>query len=449
MSRGAPLCAGLLLASVGLAEPTGEAVDRFELSGVQRTRYETLDPTFRRGLGPSDHVLALRTSLNFDVNLEKLELFAEIMDSRAELNDAESYVNTTVVNALEPIQAYVAWRSDGVFQDGGESVLRAGRMTIDLGKRRLLARNGYRNTVDSFLGVDWAWHGKDGRSARAFYFVPMRPLPSDLDALLDNEFELDRATRSGGLLGLYYQLPPLAEGSVLEAYVLDYRVNPADATAAADLLTTGIRAYRPAARDRWSYEAEAVLQTGESGGTLAGVTRPDLEHSAHFLHLEAGYTFDVPSAPTLVVQYDLASGDEDPADATIERFNTLFGDRRFDTGPTGIYGAFVRSNLDALGVRLTFRPKPRWQGMLHYADYRLAESRDGWIGTGWRDSTGEAGRSVGRQLEGSFAWTAIENRLTIETGFAELELGRFAKDVQGAAFRGNPSYFYASVTTTF
>ncbi len=432
-----------------MAQTPADPPDRFEFSGSQRTRYETLDPVFRPNLSASDQVLALRTSLYFDVKLEKLQVFAEIMDSRAELNDAGSFVNGTVVNVLEPIQAHVAWRADDVFQGGGQSVLRAGRMTLDVGKRRLLSRNVYRNTVDNFLGVDWAWRGKDGRNARVLYFVPMRPLTNDRDDLLANEFELDRATRNAGLLGLYYQLPPFADGSVLEAYAFDFHVDPAEAAAAADLLTAGIRAYRPAARGRWNYEVEAVLQTGESGGTFAGVTRPDLTHRAHFLHLEAGYAFDLPSAPNLMVQYDLASGDEDPADATIERFNTLFGDRRFDTGPTGIYGAFARSNLDALGVRLTFRPKPRWQCMLHYADYELAEARDGWIGAGWRDPTGQAGRSVGRQLEGSLTWTAIEDRLTIETGFAQLWLGRFAEQVQGPAFRGDPSYFFAAVTTTF
>lgn len=448
IARYAPLCAGLLLAGACLAQPAGEAPERFEFSGVQRTRYETLDPTFRAGLSPSDQVLALRTSLNFGVNLEKVQLFAEIMDSRGELNDAGSYVNS-IVNVLEPIQAYVAVRGHNVFRNGAESVLRVGRMTLDLGKRRLMSRPNYRNIVDSFLGADWAWRDKDGRNARVLYYVPMRPLPADRTEILANEFELDRAVRNAGLLGLFYQLPPFTDGSVLETYAFDYRVDAADPAAAVDLLTAGMRAYRPATRGRWNYEVETILQSGESGSTVAGVARSDLTHRAHFVHVEAGYVFDLPSAPNLVVQYDLASGDEDPTDATIERFNTLFGDRRFDTGPTGIYGAFARSNLDGLGVRLTFRPKPRWQSMLHYAEYDLAEARDSWVGTGWRDVTGNAGRSVGRQFEGSFTWAAIENRLTVETGFARIKLGRFAKDVQGAAFLGDPSYFYASVTTTF
>jgi hypothetical protein len=87
--------------------------------------------------------------------------------------------------------------------------------------------------------------------------------------------------------------------------------------------------------------------------------------------------------------------------------------------------------------------------MLSYRSLRLESARDGWIGSGWRDATGAAGRSIGRHLEGSFTWTAIPDRLSFETGFANLWAGRFAEQTAGAAFRGDPQYFYAGLTTTF
>ena len=64
-------------------------------------------------------------------------------------------------------------------------------------------------------------------------------------------------------------------------------------------------------------------------------------------------------------------------------------------------------------------------------------------------SAGQAGRSIGRQLEGSFTWNAIPNRLTFESGFAQLTAGRFFRETAGAAFRGDPMYVYTMVTTTF
>jgi hypothetical protein len=151
----------------------------------------------------------------------------------------------------------------------------------------------------------------------------------------------------------------------------------------------------------------------------------------------------------LVFQYDRATGDDDPADGKVGRFNTLFGARRFDFGPTGIYGIAARANIESPGVRLNFRPAPRWQAMLGYRAFSLDAARDAWVGSGWRDASGTAGRSIGRQLEGSFTWTAIPDRVTVETGFAHLWSGRFAKETAGTAFRGDPEYFYASVTTSF
>jgi hypothetical protein len=416
---------------------------RFQLSGTHRTRYESLDPQFRAGFGNSDQALSLRTSLSFDLALNHLRLFGEIIDSRAQLNDAGSFVNGTVVNSFEPVQAYLAWQA-------GNSTVRVGRMTLDLGKRRLVARNRFRNTINSFIGVDWSWHSAEGRSARAFHFAPMQALPSDLDGLLGNDFELDRSTRGTALTGVFYQPAPFADQQSLELYLLHYQLDPNnDPTAAADLVTAGLRAYRTPAPGQWTYEGEAMVQKGESGGTFEGTPRPDLRHRAYFLHLEIGYAFDLPWAPTVLLQFDRASGDENPVDGHVERFNTLFGSRRFDFGPTGIYGVAARGNLESPGVRLTVQPAPRWQGMLSYRDLRLAESRDAWIGSGLHDPSGGAGDSIGRHLEASFPWAVVDDRLTLETGFAKLWAGPFVERTSGAAFRGDPQYFYAGVSVNF
>ena len=275
--------------------------------------------------------------------------------------------------------------------------------------------------------------------------------PSDTASQLDNDVALNHTMRATHLIGAYYQLPPLADKSVVETYLFDYDVDPPqnNLAAAAHWLTVGARAYRTPKLGGWGYEAEAVWETGRAGGTVHSVAHSNLEQDAFFLHLETGYAFDTRLKPTLLVQYDYASGDKDPNDLTIGRFNTLFGARRFDFGPTGIYGPIARSNIDTPGLRLTLTPKTRWQSMFAYRWLFLAEARDQWVGSGWSDPTGKSGRTIGKQLESSFTWTAIPNRLSVEPGFAYLELGRFARQVQGAAFRGDPLYFYLSITTTF
>ena len=439
----------LACVALGLARTCVVAQDStggtFEFAGSQRTRYENLDPQYRAGasFSDSDQALALQTIVTFDWRRGGFEVFGEIMDSRTELNDEGSFTNFATTNALEPVQAFVAWRHGG-------NTLRAGRVTQDLGKRRFVARNRYRNTVSSFTGVDWTWRGEDRGSVHAFYWVPMRTLPSDAESVLDNEAEIDRGARGTTLKGVFYQLPELANGHRLETYLLDLDIDPAeDLALAVDHTSLGARVYRSPRPGQWNYEVEALLQRGDSGGVVGGAPRSDLDHRASFLHLEFGYAFDRPWAPNLMFQYDYASGDEDPGDLRDERLNTIFGARRFDFGPTGIYGIVARGNLDSPGARLTFKPAPRWQTMFSYRWLKLAEARDAWVGSGWRDPTGAAGRSIGEQLEGSFLWSVIPDRLSLDLGFAHWWAGRFAKQTAGAAFRGDAQYFYAAVTTNF
>jgi hypothetical protein len=184
----------------------------------------------------------------------------ELLDSRAELNDAGSFVNNTVVNSLEPLQAYVAWASRQTEPRGVVQSLRVGRMTLDLGKRRVMSRNRFRNTVNNFVGADWQRRTGDGGSLHAFYLMPMRHLPTDRESLLDNEFELDRAARDTAVFGFFYQLPELEAGNFLEAYALAYEARMADPATATDLFSIGARGYRPPKPGRWHYEVEAVAQ---------------------------------------------------------------------------------------------------------------------------------------------------------------------------------------------
>jgi hypothetical protein len=444
------LFALLAVTPTGLAQTAGDDAQTrqvVELRGSHRARYERVAPQYRAGLGGSDTVLALQTSLVLDAGWKRASFIGEILDARAELNDKDS-IFSGVVNTLEPIQTYFTWR---LGDDGGdsESSLRVGRMTIDLGKRRLLARSNFRHAVASFSGADWQWQNTRGTRARTFYVIPMRALPSTPAELLDNDAELDRGARDASLWGAYYLSAPQADRTQIEVslLMLDAPKGTGDMPPL-DVQTLSARVFRPVARSGINYEIEGGIQRGESTA-LQNNTLRLLDHDAYYAHAEIGYAFDVKWTPNLLLQYDTASGDDDPADARTERFNPLFGERRFDTGPTGIYGAFQRSNIASPGVRLTFSPAPRWRAMIAYRGYRLESARDAWVGAGWRDATGQSGRSLGRQLESSFTWTTIPDRLSIETGFAHAHSGRFVEQTAGAAFRGAPRYFYAAITTNF
>ena len=420
-----------------------------ELRGLHRARYERLSPQYRAGLGGSDTVLALQTSLVLEANWPKLSFMGELLDARAELNDSDS-VFAGVVNTLEPIQTYLTWKiGDASNDDGSQSSLRVGRLTMDLGKRRLLARSNFRHAVASFAGADWQWQNSRGTRLRAFYVVPMRTLPATSAELLDNDAELDRGARDTVLSGAYYLSAPGTNLRQLELSFLKLdSANGAGEIAPQDIDTWSMRVFRPVERSRINYEIEAGIQRGDSA---AGQSNPLvwLEHDAYYAHAEIGYAPDLAWTPNILLQYDVASGDRDPTDNKNERFNPLFGERRFDTGPTSIYGAFQRSNIASPGVRVTFNPAPRWRAMVAYRDFKLDAARDAWVGSGWRDPTGQAGSSLGRQLEGSATWNALADRLTIEAGLAHTHMGRFARQTAGAAFRGSPDYFYAGLAVNF
>jgi hypothetical protein len=437
----------LLTANVALAqERANDPVFRV----VQRSRYETLNDQPRTGFSSNDNVLALQTSLFINVGTGRVRFSGEIMDARHELNDEGSQVNTTMVNALEPMQAYALISFPDLFQDGSTSTLKAGRFTMDVGRRRFVARSGFRNSINSFAGIDWQWRGKDGQTARAFVVDPMRILPTSRDELVDNEFELDRGNRDTHFAGLFYQFKPLPGRDRLELYWygLDQGDRPNNDALPRDIDSAGFRVFRPSAKGMWSYEIETLWQTGTSSATAAGVTRRDLDHDAEFYHWEFGYAFDAKWSPALLLQFDSASGDEDPFDGRNEGFDTFYGERRFDFAPQGLWGLFARGNLRTPGVRMTFAPKPRWQAMLSARKFELESATDAWSGVGLRDVTGQAGSSIGRQLESSFIWTAIRDRLTVETGFAHLWAGRFLRETS-QPFRGDPAYFYAVLTTSF
>ncbi|HEU4620502.1 MAG TPA: alginate export family protein [Gammaproteobacteria bacterium] len=423
----------------------GATKAKFSVSGWHRARYEWLDPQYRPTSDTRDQVLALDTSVSFSAEWPHLNLAAELLDARGELNDSGSTLSTSVVDAAEPVQAYVGW-TFSPSASGVKNTVRAGRVTLDLGKRRLIARNRYRNTVSSFLGVDWRRQGPRGQDLHVFFFHPMNILPSDRDSLLENEARLDKPATGTDLWGAFYAFPALRTRDRLELYAIKLEAD--EQTDHRDLATFGVRLFRPASPEHWHYEIEAMRQTGTSTGTVAGVSRTGLDHRAYLGHVELGYTFMARGKPDLMFQYDTSSGDRDPNDDRNERFDTLFGARRFDYGPTGIYGPFPRANLETSGVRLGFVPAPRWQSMVAYRAYRLQSARDAWTTTGLRDASGQSGDSLGRQAEAQFSWNAVEDRLGVEAGYAYFSKGRFVE--RTAPAQSSPSnYFYAALTVSF
>jgi len=418
----------------------------------QRTRYETLTHQFRSGASGSDQVLSLRTLTQATLRLHpewKIQL--EFQDSRAEGVDSGTAMSTAIVNTAELLEANLQWLQKGLFQEGSRSLLRGGRLTMDIGTRRLVARNRFRNTKNAFTGLDWIWQARSGALVRALFTLPTIRQPSSPAALLDNEVVFDKETFDRVFWGIFVSTPKLLSKDTGEFYIfgLHEQDGPGFATRNRQLITPGFRWYRLPQKGKYDYEWESVLQFGQSRATTAVTDTRNLDHIAHFHHVEAGYTFPVPWSPRLVLAFDYASGDGNPSDGRNGRFDPLFGATVFDYGPTSIHRAFIRSNITGPGAKLTVRPHPKITASIHYRAFWLASDTDVWAGnSGLRDSSGSSGSFLGHQIFLRGLWQVLAN-VQLESGFTYRIDGDFQETAPNSPDQDHSFYSYASLTLSF
>jgi hypothetical protein len=418
---------------------------------TQRTRYESLRNQFRPVDSEDNRALSLRTTLFAELRFEPISLGLELADSRLYLDGDDAPLNSTLINPLDLLQAHVSVNVRDVFADGARLGIRLGRQTIDLGGRRLVARNRFRNTINSFTGLELSWVGPQEAKGRLFATFPVRRRPTRVEGLDANEVEFDSELTSTRFWGLFYGSRPRADGMQVEAYLLGLDEDDGDLpTTNRDFLTPGLRLSRPAEPGRWDFELEAVYQHGRSRASALPADTTDLRHRAFFAHAAVGHTFATGWRPRVALLYDYASGDRAPDDGVQGRFDTLYGARRFELGPTGIYGALARSNLHSPALQATLQPHADLFVYLVYRPAWLARARDFWVTTGIRDPRGASGSFLGHQFEGAVRWWVVPGNLLLEAGLTYLRLGEFPKRApNGDPEAGDPGYAYLQLGFQF
>ena len=401
--------------------------DYLRVSGSHRTRFESLNGQFRTGStrNTEDQVFH-RTLLRADYSRMAWSATLEGIDARAHNTKADSFANTTTVNTFDVLQASIGY----AFGDGHR--VTAGRWTMDLGSRRLIARNKYRNTINSFNGVRWDYANKqEGYEAGAFWSLPTMRRPTDPMQLVDNEHDWDNQTTDVQFFGVHAQTR-IDEGSTGQVYLLG--TDNSSGSNDENLWTAGFRYFRPPTRGNVSGEVEAAYQFGERGSD---------DVNAWFLHGSAGYTWDCDLQPSVRAAIDIATGNDSSSDYT--RFNTLYGARRFEYGPTGIYGAIGRRNIISPEVRFSLKPCPATWVMVGWRDIRLEDGNDAWAEAG--DNSG-SGRHVGSQVECRLRWDACPGNLRFETGGVYLTGGNF-RETSESGRKTDTRYFYFETILTF
>ncbi|MBA4163829.1 MAG: alginate export family protein [Erythrobacter sp.] len=430
-----------------LQEALGDP-EELEISGSVRVRREALANQLRPGLDENDDLISIQTRISAEYDTGPIRIGAELSDSRAYDSDAGSSVGTGEVNAFEFIQAYIGADLGDTLGQGTNSTLDLGRFTINLGSHRLVGRNNFRNTTNAFTGVKFELRGADKEQLTLFFTMPQQRLPGDRASILDNKIKWDREGDELIFWGGFFSKPSIVGSTNIDLYFfgLDEDDRAVRATHDRHIFTPGVRVYRDPSAGKFDYEFEYAYQFGDiSASATAGAASLDV--SAQFLHAEIGYLLTASWKPRVAIEYDLATGDD--SGGKFGRFDSLFGPRRFDFGPTGIYGPLGRNNISSPGVRLEVKPSKRWDGFLFYRAAWLESATDSFANTGVRDAAGQSGKFGGHQIEARARYWIIPKALRLDAGAAALFHGRFLENALNANGFGNTLYNYIDVTASF
>ncbi len=337
------------------------------------------------------------------------------------LTDSGSTITPQQENFTHLLQAYAGLRFDSLFSGKYQATVEAGRFS-PVGSGRLVGAEAYRNTSSVYDGANLSF-GNKLWTAQAFYFHPVLYTYPNVKVN-----PLFRDARLGGLNYTFHW----SKTASLEALLVHHHDGASTPVATRrNYLNEGGRV--TAQRTRWSYQAEAIYQHGRLG------THP---HSAWFTHLESVYSAELAWRPRLALQYDYASGDRDPASGVSNAFDPLFGVRRTDLGPTGIWSLALRSNLNSPSARVHVTPLKKAEIILHHHWMYLAQARDQWRGVGLVDPTGKAGRTVGQQTEFRlrYRWSKY---FDTDTAYVYFRKGDFVRALQPNS-HGWAGYFYVS-----
>jgi len=459
-----------------------------------RTRYESLSDTFKPSqpspaprAGGSNEQIALQSDLWVQARFGKFRFATEFMDSRALLsasgsNNTPNPPNNTMVDTLDFTQIYASWADQNAFLSGLGVEIKAGRQTMDLGSRRLVARPIYRNTVNNFTGMRIRVLDYGQWQLNAFGTMPVLRFPNYIKTPANGDPNLLAANANllsnGDQQWDQEDTHTWFSGGILEGYdvvknvnvdLALYALNESDSnnnpTRNRNYFTPNLRFYIKPSKGDFDFVAEGMGQFGTVQYNTS-VNNQQLHHQAFSNHLEAGYSFDLPMSPRFLVEYDWASGSNNSSKyrsgATDGRFDPLYGASDLDFGSTGIYGAFQRSNINSPGARLNFALRKDVTVSLQERAIWLASASDCWGGSSCSSTTspgligntkGTSGSYVGDQLGASSRYN-YNSSLNFEAGWFHLFKGQFAKTAVSSATGtttpgGDTNYFYVQSQVRF
>lgn len=448
-------------------------VNWLDLGLEYRARYEHRDNDFRRADENIDDPLLLRTRAYIGVKeiLDPLRFAVEVQDSRRNSGDYSRAYDTRDVNQSDILQGYLELHfKESVFgkDDLGNNRpfwVRGGRLAWESLDRRLIARNEWRNTTNTFQGVRAnIGDKKNDWQLEAFAVKPVQRFTRSLD-------EVDHSQDFYGVIGdwrgwsEYVTLQPYYFLLKQDGNKVKYNSNGQELTGATlsaaqidrKIHTAGLRAYG-AFNSGWDYDTSYVKQWGNQDRFLSNALGSiNVDHEAYSYGAEVGYTFKNSWKPRVSAYYGVASGDSTPATGTdrtdSQRFERLFGFAR----PWSNNDYIQMENIRTPKLHLEFEPKVSFLQNVKvdtsFSWYRLDDASDRWqAGSNLRDRTGASGNDLGKEVDLRVRFP-INQYASLNIGYAHFWAGDFVKDSVKIAGNNNDAtrasssdFFYTELT---
>ncbi len=404
-----------------------------------RSRYEFTDNFNVRTYGNvgEDNLLLLRTRLSLDYHLGKpAHIYVELQDARywfSDLKKSDFAINHPHYDEWDLRQAFVEWEKIG----GSPLGFKVGRQTITYADRRVFGPGEWGN-----VGRYWwdaaklYWHA----DLVKVEFLYGRRVVSEPFSFNDQHFPY----HMGAVYAQFRQFSNSTATVKPDLFYIgryDTHGNLRDELGRlGDQVQHTVGGHLEGKiRKNWDYHSTVALQFGEYGQSSI---------NAYGFVIGGGYNFDTAWSPRLGGEFCYASGDHDPHDGKRGTFDNVYG--AIDAYVYGWMNVVSWMNLEDYMFTFSVRPAKNLKLWIEYNYYRLAEAKDAWYyGTGRalrRDTTGQAGRELGHEINLLGEWKATKE-LDVLAGYGCFIPGEFVKNTPGD---DDPAHWvFAQITFNF
>jgi hypothetical protein len=315
---------------------------------------------------------------------------------------------------------------------------RIGRMAYEALDRRLIGRNEWRNTTNTFEGFRINL-GKEANDWEVdlWAYQPVKRLLTTFDQRVENQWFY-------GVIGHWRKWSDII---TLQPYYMGL-VQDGSKTGQIDreIHAPSLRGYGKISNTNLDYDFNLIYQFGRNGAE---------RHEAHGYTLETGYTFKHEWKPRISAFYGYASGDRNPNDNVNNRFERFFGFAR----PWSADDYIVFENIKAPKIKLEFQPAKDLRIDGGYGWFWLASSTDRFNNLldgnnsaipnpGFnRDPTGRSGDFIGHSFDIRARYKLTAN-VDTTVGYSHFVSGSFTRNRQLASLGKSPGssdFFYVEV----